>query len=121
MTKSLQIPTDVRQLVYERDNLFCCRCGRYVGSGVHCSVHHRFPKRMGGSRDGRINDPRNLVLLCGRGNEDVNTCHGWIEQHREVAREQGWLLRSLDHLDMPLLNVYGQQVVLLADGTKVYL
>lgn len=70
---------------------------------------------MGGSRDPRTNDPRNLVLLCGSG---VTGCHGEIESNRARAREEGWLVRSLDDLDTPLVTVWGNEIRLFADGTR---
>lgn len=35
----------------------------------------------------------NLVTLCGTG---VTGCHGWVESHRAVAYEQGWLVHRWD-------------------------
>lgn len=70
---------------------------------------------MGGSRDPRTNDPRNLVLLCGSG---VTGCHGEVESNRTRARDEGWLVRSLDDLDVPLVTVWGNGIRLHADGTR---
>jgi hypothetical protein len=49
--------------------------------------HHRRPRGMGGSRDRATNSPANALLLCGR-------CHRICEQHREVARQHGYLVRQ---------------------------
>lgn len=70
---------------------------------------------MGGSRDPRINDPRNLVLVCGSG---TTGCHHEIESDRELALGTGWLLRSLDDLDTPLVTIYGTRVLLYANGSR---
>lgn len=93
------IPAKVRAEVVERDGYCCRRCGVSV-IGIRSSVHHRLPRRMGGTKDPRSNDPRNLVLLCGSG---VEGCHGYIEAHRAIALHQGWLIRSYDDLDRPML------------------
>lgn len=113
--KALQIPQRVRELVYTRDGHDCARCARSIVN-YPSSIHHRFPRRMGGTTDLRINDPRNLVRICGSG---VSGCHGWVESHRAQARDEGWLLPSLDDLTVPLLTVWGGLIRLLADGTRV--
>lgn len=97
MSRALQIPQALRQQIYERDMHTCRRCYRV---GLPLQIHHRCPRRMGGSSDPRINDPRNLVSLC-------TSCHDWIESHRDLARDQGWLLRDLDHLEAMVTPVAG--------------
>jgi len=42
---------------------------------------------MGGSRWEGINDPANLITLCGTG---TTGCHGWVESHPEWAKAHGW-------------------------------
>lgn len=112
---SLQIPSRTRALVLSRDGHLCARCSRSV-LNYPSSIHHRVPRRMGGTRDPRINDPRNLVRLCGSG---TTGCHGWVESYRAVGRQEGWLLRSLDDLDTPLVNQWGVVIRLTADGGRV--
>ena len=109
------IRTGVRALVLTRDGHRCARCRRSV-TDFPASVHHRVPRRMGGTRDPRINDPRNLVLVCGSG---TTGCHGWIESHRELSYASGWLLRSLDDLDEPLIPLWGDAFALTVDGERV--
>lgn len=108
------IPTGVRALVIHRDGPNCARCGVLV-LNVPSSLHHRKPRQMGGTRDPRINDPRNLIRVCGTG---TTGCHEWIESHRDEAREKGWLLRSLDDLSQPLVTLYGTRIMLSADGRR---
>lgn len=108
------IPQRVREQCYSRDGAHCVRCARNVVN-YPSSLHHRKPRGMGGSRDPRSFDPRNLVLVCGSG---TTGCHGWIESHRDVARSEGWLLRSLDDLDQPLITLCGTEIRLYADGTS---
>lgn len=40
---------------------------------------------MGGTRDPEINSPANLVLLCRR-------CHNDVESHRSQAIADGWII-----------------------------
>lgn len=114
MGRSLAVPTGVLALVAQRDGHYCVRCSRSI-LNYPSSRHHRRPRMMGGTRDPRINDPRNLVSLCGSG---TTGCHGWIESHRDQARAAGWLLRSLDELDSPLITPLGTRITLRADGTR---
>lgn len=114
MSKALQIPPAVRLLVAERDGHYCARCGTSVVN-VPSSVHHRYLRGMGGSRDQRINDPRNLVQMCGSGTTE---CHGWAHHNRTDARDAGWIIRSLDLLDEPMRTVFGTRVTLTADGDR---
>lgn len=78
----------VRDTVIQRDRDRCVRCGRYV-PGYPGSIHHRTPRMMGGTRDPRVNRPSNLVLLCGTG---TTGCHGWVESHRDEAKDAGLLI-----------------------------
>jgi ferredoxin len=112
---SLQVPQGVRAAVLRRDGPYCARCGQCTAN-VPSSVHHRLPRRMGGTLDPRINDPRNLVVLCGTG---TTGCHGAVESDRVAAYADGWLIRNLDHLDEPLRTRYGTRITLAGDGTRV--
>lgn len=55
--------------------------------GIDFHVHHRRPRRMGGSRDPETNDVQNLMLLSPEAHEHV-------ELHRTEAYERGWLVRQ---------------------------
>jgi 5-methylcytosine-specific restriction protein A len=50
-------------------------------------VHHRKPRRMGGTSRRSINSPENLLLLC-------RACHNRAEQHREWAYAYGLLVHD---------------------------
>lgn len=54
------------------------------------SLHHRRPRQMGGTRQPWVDEPPNLLAICGTG---TTGCHGLIESYRERAYEHGWLLR----------------------------
>lgn len=72
-----------RKLVLERDGHTCVRCGAR-GS----QVHHRRPRGAGGtSRPEIAYGPANLITL------DM-FCHEYIESHRAVSYQLGYLVRS---------------------------
>lgn len=79
---------DTRYIVIARANSVCELC---YGPLSQMSVHHRKPRQMGGSRLAWINDPENLLALCGSG---TTGCHGYVESHRRVAYDYGWLVRT---------------------------
>lgn len=77
--------THVRQTVIARAQSLCERC-----SAPGTQVHHRQPRKAGGSRRAHINAPSNLVLLCaGDGG-----CHEYVERNRSESYEDGWLVRE---------------------------
>lgn len=73
----------VRLLVLGRDGWRCVRCR----GGGGCEVHHRCPRRSGGTSNISINIPENLLTLC------VN-CHRWVESYRHAAIQTGYLLST---------------------------
>lgn len=62
------------------------RCERCGGAPPE-QIHHRRPRRLGGTRDPHVNNPANLVALCA-------ACHDAIERNRMRAYAAGWLLRD---------------------------
>ena len=80
----------------------CERCGISLLNRP-ASIHHRKPRRSGGTSDPRIHDPGNLTVLCGSG---TTGCHGHIEANRQVATEQGWLISQHDRRDPADIPVY---------------
>jgi len=95
-------------LVLERDGWSCTRCGRSVAGGERgrdWSVQHRIARGMGGSRDERLNLPSNLLVLCGSG---TTRCHGQVEQNREIAYAEGFLLHRIQEpAEVPVAAVEG--------------
>lgn len=121
-TKSPDMPLEVRRAVYARAGGRCevgatleCRARRGLFDAVTGrSLHHRRPRRMGGTRDVNIHDPANLLAVCGDG---TRGCHGWIESHRREAYENGWLLNSgADPVSRACTLRDGSLVLLRADG-----
>lgn len=74
-------PATVR-LVRERDHNACARCG---GTN-QLTTHHRRARGMGGSRWPGINQPSNLLTLCGSG---TTGDHGWVTNHPAESRDLG--------------------------------
>lgn len=104
-------------VVWARDLSRCFRCAimLHYGQGGY-SIHHRQPRGMGGSRDPAINDPANLLLLCGSG---VTGCHGWVESNRPEATDLGLLVSRNSRyspIEVPVQRWGGQMVRLDADG-----
>lgn len=99
--------------VRARDDERCVRCGCYCGPGSHTvgQIHHRAPRRMGGSRSPYINQPANLVLL------DLD-CHAWVESHRTVATAQGFLLRKASHAHEVPVQAHDGWHLYLNDGSR---
>ncbi|MGN6162551.1 MAG: HNH endonuclease [Marmoricola sp.] len=103
----------VREEVWERAGGYCERCGKAIGTSA-MSVHHRRPRRMGGTTDPAVNTPANLAILCGSG---TTGCHGEIESHRTEAYADGWLLHAgQDPADVPVRLRGGPMIFLTPDG-----
>lgn len=80
-----------RDIVWARAGGRCEVCGGSLAGPTGFSVHHRLPRRMGGSRRAELNTPSNLLVVCGSG---TTGCHGRIESNRERAHEDGLLLHD---------------------------
>lgn len=82
---------EVVDLVLERAQYSCelCLVGLGPTRGIGWALHHRRPRRIGGSRRADTNSPANLLALCA-------PCHEVIEVQRAVAYEGGWLLHAGD-------------------------
>jgi hypothetical protein len=104
--------------VMERDRWSCVRCGRSIAAGERgrdWSIQHRIPRGMGGSRDERLNQPANLLVLCGSG---VTLCHGDVESNRTVALAGGYLLHRIqDPAEVPV-NAAEGWVLFDNDGNR---
>lgn len=100
-----------RVSVLDRAHGLCELC---YGSLSVLSVHHRRPRQMGGTRAPWINDPENLLVLCGSG---TTGCHGWVESHRADGYHYGWLVRSgFSPAETPFCDRKGQWWLLVVDG-----
>jgi hypothetical protein len=98
-----------RQLVIDRLNHACLRCG--MPGQV---IHHRRPRKRGGTLRPEINSPENLVWICEK-------CHAWIESRRIDAYASGWLVKEgIDGpAEIPLWDRAGCEFFLTDDGAIV--
>jgi 5-methylcytosine-specific restriction protein A len=81
------------ELVRERADNLCEICGLSEGQ----QLHHRKPRRAGGTRDPAINYPSNLIFACA-------LCHALVESKRERAIEEGHVVPSFgDPASIPVL------------------
>lgn len=109
----------VEHLVFTRDEGCCAHCGTAITGdrGRDWSVHHRRPRGSGGSSLEWVNRAANLVLLCGSG---TTGCHGWVESHRDDARDAGFLVR-LNGVEIaahvPIIHAIHGRVLLDDDGS----
>ncbi|MGW9196082.1 hypothetical protein [Micromonospora chersina] len=87
---------DVVELVLDRAQYSCELRGCMVGDrrGVDWSIHHRLPRRMGGTKRPEVNQPQSLLVVCGSG---TTGCHGWLEARRTEAYDLGLLLHAGDN------------------------
>lgn len=102
------------EAVYGRatfDGLPCCElCGVQVEGtrGVQHHIHHRRPRRMGGSQLPDTNSVVNLLLLDA-------SCHERVERERTAAYAGGWLVRQGERpADVPVL-IRAERWYLLTD------
>jgi hypothetical protein len=94
-------PTALRHQVLERDDWTCARCGLTV-DGKPYSLQHRLPRGRGGA-----NTLANLVTLCGDAT-NPDYCHSHVEQFRQRATREGWLVPTgIRPEDWPVLR-FGQ-------------
>lgn len=90
---STGFPNHVRQLIRQRSNDMCERCGQKYGT----EVHHRRPRGMGGTKQADTNVASNALHLCG-------LCHKIVEQSRDQAINNGWLVKQNHNpIDIPVL------------------
>lgn len=75
----------------------CERCGR----DDVVQVHHRKPRRMGGSKAPDINSLSNVTHLC-------LSCHEWTEREPAEALCEGWRLHANELPEsVPVLTRHG--------------
>jgi hypothetical protein len=84
----------------------------WPGRGERWSVQHRRPAGMGGTNSPTFNAPWNVMLVCGNG---TTGCHGWIETHRTLSQEAGWLVSQYDDPATAPVMVRGRTVMLTPD------
>lgn len=106
----------VVQMVGERDNWQCFRCGTSCTGerGRDWSVQHRRARGMGGTNRPDTNLPQNLILLCGSASTG---CHGQVEMRSRGDADHGWSIKqSANPLRIPVLHWRHGLVFLDAGG-----
>lgn len=111
MTRRTGPDRATREQVWWRDRDRCVMCGKSTRQ-----IHHRRPRGMGGTRDPLVNDPSNLLLLCGSG---TTGCHGWVESHRAEALRDGWLVSKWGDPAAVPISV-GHRAIWLGHDGKTY-
>lgn len=99
MAPSGRFTEEVRALIQARASNRCEWCG--MPAPIGAQIHHRKPRRAGGSRDPLVASPANGVLLHPQ-------CHAKIESNRKWAMERGWVLMdSQDPTQVPVRSWSG--------------
>lgn len=97
-----------REAILSRSLGFCEVCG--VDRVEH--LHHRRPRAMGSSKRGDTNTAANALGVS-------MACHQFVESHREMAFDKGWLVRQrFAPADVPV-QVHGGIWVLLTETGDV--
>jgi hypothetical protein len=94
----------IAQLVLERDDSRCFRCGLIVAASPR-NCHHRLFAGRGGP-----DEAPNRLTLCGSGNNlrDADGriwCHGWVHQNNTEAEYHGWVISQYDERPPELVPV----------------
>lgn len=112
-----RVDDETRFGVLARAMYRCEKCGDDFLWGV--SVHHRRPRMMGGSKNLELHKSANLIALCGSG---TTGCHGWVESHRDEARQLGFLIQKVESAELiPFRDNAGDWWNIFNDGTKMRL
>lgn len=91
----------VRSIVHQRADWWCERCGMTRG----VQMHHRRARGMGGTNRPETNRPSAAGWLCLK-------CHCWVENNRDAARNEGWLVRQTDNpADIPVMYRGGKVIL----------
>jgi 5-methylcytosine-specific restriction protein A len=98
-------PRSVRDTVMGRSSGHCEICGIAAPE----QIHHRRPRGSGGTRRPESNAPGNALAIC-------RPCHEMVESKRELALEQGWLVRQSAAPDTVPVVYQGDWAVLTDDG-----
>lgn len=109
-----------REVIYQRAERCCERCGRYAYGG---SIQHRKARGMGGSKDPRKSAVSNGALLCGSATTP-DGCHTWTEdrRNRDQAEADGWFIPQTgpDPVNVPIEHVTLGRVWLSDDGMYLF-
>lgn len=100
----MTISEQVRELVKERDNYSCVGCGRSVIGNLY-SLQHRRARKAGGARISWIDEPQNLVTLCGSATSP-DGCHARCEARPDDAQDLGYVISEWPEMDPKFIPVH---------------
>ena len=105
-----------RTAVLVRAEFKCEYCYGALNLWHSYSVHHRLPRGMGGTKGTKIHQPSYLLVLCGSG---TSGCHGFFEQFRRLAKQNGIILYRIDKAnEVPFRDKYGKWWLIDDNGQK---
>lgn len=104
---------DIRERVLARSGYRCENCGVGIKGPAGYSLQHRCARRMGGTKDARINAPSNLAVLCGSA---TTACHGLAERRDTLMGDRGYWLRFLPDAIWVPVRLFTREWVHLADS-----
>ena len=113
MTRNTGFSPKARQLILDRadgvcEAMFVDECNSRIEA-----IHHRKPRKMGGSKRSDINQPSNGLAIC-------QPCHVAIESFRLVALDRGLLVSQHNSEPVSCVGVWRRGVwVLLTDAGGV--
>ncbi|WP_326828727.1 hypothetical protein OIE13_22735 [Streptosporangium sp. NBC_01810] len=116
----MSVSDKVRQAVLERDGHACAACGRSI-IGRQYSLQHRRARKRGGSRLSWIDQPQNLVTLCGSATSPGG-CHLRMESRASEGQTLGYVISEWPEIDPRFVPVHvvgefgTSKVWLTADG-----
>lgn len=79
------MPKDLADMVLERADWSCDRCGRSV-TGRPFSRQHRRAHGMGGRQGAELHTPANVIVMCGSATSP-DGCHDLVENHERVEAD----------------------------------
>lgn len=99
----MTVSQKVRDAVRERDNYSCVACGKSI-IGRPYSLQHRRARKAGGSRLPWIDQPQNLITVCGTAT--TPDCH-WkrMESRPTDAKDLGYVISEWPEIDPRFIPV----------------
>ena len=113
MSRNTGFSPKVREMILERAGGMCEGMVTEECTSRIEAIHHRKPRKMGGSKRPDINAASNGLALCA-------DCHDFIESNRAYARSRGLLISQHSSEPVSCVGVWRRGVwVLLTDAGGV--
>lgn len=97
----------VREAVKDRDGYACVACGKSI-VGRQYSLQHRRARKLGGARIEWIDDPQNLITVCGSATSP-DGCHFQVMESRNPERDAdtlGYVISEWPEIDPRFIPVH---------------